>query len=242
MSCYPRQLVRLANRETAFPAIDVSEQQAWPSCWMSRLLLCAGIIALLGSSAWAGSWDAVFAFQEEFCRRLAAAVDEKALAQEQLRFSGASVHSVEWQPATLAGNGPPRSRCASFDQGRADVFPGGMPLLAIRSRFCMKGVPSESLYLFPGSSDVLERASWQDLSPLHATLEKFERTGGRYRLAHVPDSMGEVELREQFILDLVVVDERASVALTAPPFAWIVIGRPHGQGTIQEQCYLHRTS
>lgn len=236
-----RRLLRPDHSVIVPTEIGETAVAAGPPRLLKLLILCAGMVALLGGAAWAGSWEAVFASHEEFCRRLAAAVDTGALSREQLRFDGAAVHSIDWQPATLSGEGPPRSRCASFDQARADVFPGGMPLLAIRSRFCMKGVPSESLYLFPGSSDVLERATWQDLSPLHATLEKFERTGGRYRLAHVPDNAGEVELRERFVMDLVVVDERASVALTAPPFTWIVVGRPHGQGTLQEQCYLRRT-
>ena len=42
----------------------------------------------------------------------------------------------------------------------------------------MKGSPSDSFYVFPADGTVLEQASWQDMAPLLATVDKSERTGG----------------------------------------------------------------
>ncbi|MFO0773983.1 MAG: hypothetical protein U0172_04865 [Nitrospiraceae bacterium] len=207
------------------------------------LTICAIVSAPLWVAEDARSsntWQVVYSANDELCEPIAESVDEAALREGTLRFKGAGVASVAWKGATIAGEGPPPGPCAKFEQAEAAWQPGGMPMLVVRSRFCMKGTPSESLYFFAGRSDVLSRATWQDLSPLHATLEKFERTGGTYRLTHLPPDDGPVDLRERFLTDVVVVQGRASTALTAPPYAWIVIGKPHGQGTLQDQCYLRR--
>ena len=52
----------------------------------------------------------------------------------------------------------------------------------------MKGSPSDSFYVFPADGTVLEQASWQDMAPLLATVDKSERTGGSYPLTALPMS------------------------------------------------------
>ncbi len=49
----------------------------------------------------------------------------------------------------------------------------------VKTMFCMKGVPSDSFYMFPDDSNVLEQASWQDMASLLSAPDKFARTGGQ---------------------------------------------------------------
>jgi hypothetical protein len=58
-----------------------------------------------------------------------------------------------------------------------DLDNDGQPDLVVKTTFCMRRSRSDSLYMFPADSAVLEQANWQDLSPLLATPDKFERTG-----------------------------------------------------------------
>lgn len=204
------------------------------------LLLQVLFSLMAGGALWAASSAVVFSSDDELCARLDQAVDTSALKAGRLTFSGPGVQSVEWQAVTLAGQAPKVQRCSTFEQARADLLDAGRPSLLIRSRFCMRGKPSDSLYVFPGESDVLTRTTWQDLGPLHETLDKFERTGGVYPLTHLSAAQGRAELRELFVVEVVGVGTRAYVALSAPPFEWIVVGRYSGRGAIQDICYLHR--
>ncbi len=63
-----------------------------------------------------------------------------------------------------------------------DLNNDGRDDLVVKTTFCMKGAPSDSFYVFPADSRVLDQLAWQDMSPLLATHDKFERTGGTYPL------------------------------------------------------------
>src|SRR5215204_6153772 len=55
--------------------------------------------------------------------------------------------SVEWKPVPLKGQGPPRSRCASLDKAVIDLNNDGQQDLVVKTSFCLKGAPSDSLYM-----------------------------------------------------------------------------------------------
>jgi hypothetical protein len=59
-----------------------------------------------------------------------------------------------------------------------DLDNDGQPDLVVKTTFCMRRSRSDSLYMFPADSAVLEQGNWQGLSPLLATPDKFERTDG----------------------------------------------------------------
>ena len=146
--------------------------------------------------------------------------------------------SVEWTPVQLKGQGPPRSRCASLDKAIIDLNNDGQLDLVVKTSFCLKGGPSDSLYMFPAESDVLEQITWQDLSLLLATPDKFERTGGQYpldvlRMKQVPPALSNI-----FEIHPFIVDGIAYVSLTDARHAWIVIAKHVKGERFQDQCYL----
>ena len=174
------------------------------------------------------------------CSRLASALDLKQLLNGQMHFSGDGIDSVDWASVTLAGEGPKPSNCSFFEHTLADLDHDGWLDRVVRSRFCMRGRPSESLYVFPSESDVLSRATWQDLGPLHDARYKIERTGGVYILQKHPGGDQPIELREVFSIDVVQVGGKALVVLSAPPFDWVVVGRLRASGVLDDVCYLMR--
>jgi hypothetical protein len=124
----------------------------------------------------------------------------------------------------------------------ADLDNDGTKELVVKATFCMKGGPSDSLYMFPADSRVLEQVSWQDMGPLLVTRNRFERTGGSYPLTAIPMSSppdhGQPTLKTVFTILPFVVGEKTYVALTDGRGEWIAITRFISGERFDDQCYL----
>jgi hypothetical protein len=105
----------------------------------------------------------------------------------------------------------------------------------------MKGAPSDSFYVFPANSPVLDQLAWQDMSLLLATHDKFERTGGSYPLMSLP--MDKVSLSPAlstvFATQLFRLDGVAYISLTDARREWMVIAKYRGGERFEDLCYLH---
>lgn len=132
-------------------------------------------------------------------------------------------------------------RCSSLDKTLIDLDNDGQQDLVVKTTFCMKGAPSDSFYMFPADSTVLEQASWQDLSPLLATHNKFERTGGTYLLTslRIDGVSSPPNLTTVFSLQPFLLDGTAYLGLTDTRREWIVIAKYRGGDRFEDLCYLH---
>jgi hypothetical protein len=95
--------------------------------------------------------------------------------------------------------------------------------------------------MFPAGSAVLEQANWQDLSPLLATPDKFERTGGTYPLTQLSaEETGGIlmPLTGVFTVQPFMLDGNAYVSLTDGRAEWIVIAKYRGDERFEDMCYL----
>ena len=119
-----------------------------------------------------------------------------------------------------------------------DVDNDGQQDVVVKTTFCMKGTPSDSLYVFPADSSVLDQLSWQDLSPLLATNDKFERTGGTYPLTSFPMENGPPALTALFAIHPFMLDGVTYVSLTDARGEWIVIARYFRGKRFEDLCYL----
>jgi len=168
---------------------------------------------------------------------------EKVASRSGARFSFESSLSqtVQWEAIDLKGDGPTVRRCSSLDKTIIDLDNDGREELVVKTTFCMKGSPSDSLYIFPADSQVLEDASWQDLSPLLATQHKFERTGGTYPLTALPISKGASSpaLTTTFSLQPFLLDGTAYLSLTDGRREWMVIAKYLSGERFEDLCYLH---
>ncbi|MBH0177380.1 MAG: hypothetical protein HP491_05825 [Nitrospira sp.] len=102
-----------------------------------------GLIGLLGlltvpALVSAASVDVAAWKDQSFCRKVAALFGERLTPD-----------SVEWKPVELKGQGPKTRHCSSLDQALLDLDNDGTKDLVIKTTFCMKGAPSDSLYVFP---------------------------------------------------------------------------------------------
>lgn len=171
-----------------------------------------------------------------FCRKVATLFGERLASDAEL------FKTVEWKPVELKGQGPKTRLCSSLDKALMDLDNDGMKDLVIKTTFCMKGAPSDSLYVFPADSHVLEQLSWQDLGPLSATHDKFERTGGRYPLNALPmpaeSSKGNQTLSTVFTVQPFILGDRAYVAMTDSRGEWIVIANYLSGERFEDLCYL----
>jgi hypothetical protein len=207
---------------------------------MSRTLVIGLLILFSAGIAWAVGYDLLMSREEQLCRQVGDAQIPLSNRSVGFRLDEEKIQSVAWQPVQLGGEAPKTTVCSELQQALVDLNNDGRQDLVIRARFCMKGKPSDSLYVFPGDSPVLQQATWQDLTPLHATPDKFERTGGTYPLREGAVEGDSAELRTLFTIEPFVMDGRTYVSLTSPPYEYVVIATYQGGGSFQDLCYLRR--
>jgi hypothetical protein len=183
----------------------------------------------------AASVELVAFADKPFCETVA------RLTGDHFVFESGLSRTVEWVPVELKGEGPTARRCSSLDKTIIDLDNDGRADLLVKTTFCMKGNPSDSFYVFPADSNVLEEANWQDLSPLLATHDKFERTGGTYPLKSLRIDIGQAPpaLTTTFSLQPFLLDGRAYIGLTDARREWVVIARYRGGERFEDLCYLH---
>lgn len=167
-----------------------------------------------------------------FCEKAAKSFGERLVPDADL------LKTVEWKAVELKGQGPKIRRCSSLDQAIVDLDNDGHLDLVVKTSFCMKGAPSDSLYVFPANSPVLDQASWQDMSPLLATQDKFERTGGTYPLTSLHTEKVPPALTTLLAIQPFVVDGVTYVSLTDARREWMVIAKYLRGEQFEDQCYL----
>ncbi len=193
------------------------------------------LVAVIPAVTAAASVELTAFSDKPFCEKVA------TLFGERLDLNAELLKTVQWEPVQLKGQGSPTRRCSSFDRTRMDLDNDGHEDLVVKATFCPKGSPSDSLYVFPADSTVLEQSSWQDLSPLLATQNKFERTGGTYPLTalRIDKALDSPVLTTSFSLQPFILDDRSYISMTDKRREWIVIATYRGAEQFEDLCYLH---
>lgn len=177
-----------------------------------------------------------------------AAYSNKPLCEKVAKLFGEGLNAVpdlsktvEWTAVALKGEGPKTRRCSSLDKINMDLNNDGRDDLVVKTTFCMKGAPSESFYVFPANSPVLNQLAWQDMSPLLATHDKFERTGGTYPLTSLSmdKASSSPTLSAVFTIQPFRLDGVAYIGLTDARREWMVIAKYRGGERFEDLCYLH---
>lgn len=213
--------------------------------FINRFVFCFLVFMMSAAVAWADDrgYQLVVGKDHKFCTRVLGAFREDVDDRWRPRYQHEMFRQITWKPVDLSGQGPKTRHCSSLDKTIVDLDNDGRPDLVVRTTFCMKGSPSDSFYMFPTESRVLEQANWQDLSPLLATPDKFERTGGRYSLTALPISSESKKeppaLNTVFMVHPFIMDEKTYVALTDGLGQWVVIAKYLRGERFEDQCYLH---
>lgn len=196
---------------------------------------CAVWLVLLAPAlALAASVDLVASADKPLCEKVVKLFGERFVPDSELS------KTVEWISIAVKGQGPPTSRCSSLDKTIMDVNNDGRDDLVVKTTFCMKGVPSDSFYVFPAASQVLEEVSWQDMSRLVMSQDKFERTGGTYPLNALPmeQTAQSSALAGVFSIQPFRIDGVSYIGLTDARREWMVITKYRGGERLEDQCYL----
>ena len=211
--------------------------------YMNRFVLSFLAFAMSVGVAWAGErvYQLVASRDSTLCAKVLEVFREDMDDRGRLRYQHENFRQIIWKPVELKGQGPKISHCSSLSQAIFDLDNNGQQDLVVKTTFCMKGSPSDSLYMFPVDSVVLEQADWQDLSPLLATPNKFERTGGTYPLLQLSSEEAGVSrtpLTGVFTVQPFMLDGSAYVSLTDARAEWIVLAQYRGDGRFEDMCYL----
>jgi len=216
--------------------------------FMKRLVFGFLVFMISVGVAWAAErgYQLVTGRDSKLCARVLEAFREDVDDRWRLRYQHEIFRQITWKPVELRGQGPKTRHCSSLDKAIFDLDNDGQPDLVVKTTFCMKGSPSDSFYMFPADSAVLEQANWQDLSPLLATPDKFERTGGSYPLTTLPKSSESNKepptLNTVFTVQPFIMDEKTYVALTDGRGQWTVIAKYLRGERFEDQCYLQKAS
>ena len=191
-------------------------------------------------SAAASSVELVASRDTLFCERVVELFQKNMEERRRFNLHKEPFSPITWEPVSLAGLGPKTRYCSSLDKAIVDLDNDGHLDLVVKTTFCMKGAPSDSLYVFPADSAVLDQATWQDLSPLLATPDKFERTGGTYPLSslRIENVAVSPALTTLFAIQPFILDDVTSVSLTDARHEWIVVAKYLRGGRFEDQCYL----
>jgi hypothetical protein len=195
------------------------------------------LLTLLLALAAAASVELTAFADKPFCEKVV------ALLGNHQDFQDPNVEllkTVQWEAVQLKGQGPPTRRCSSLDKAFMDLDNDGQQDLVVKTTFCPKGGPSDSLYVFPAGSTVLDQASWQDLSPLLATHNKFERTGGTYPLTalRMDKASSAPVLTTSFALHPFLFNGQSYIRMTDIRREWTVIAKYRGGERFEDLCYL----
>lgn len=192
------------------------------------------VLLMLPTMATAASVELVAFADKDFCEKVA------GLSGTRFLFESSLSQTVQWEGIDLKGVGPTVRRCSSLDKTIIDLDNDGRKDLVVKTTFCMKGDPSDSLYIFPAESTVLEETSWQDLSPLLATHDKFERTGGIYPLTALQFDKGQASpaLATTFSVNPFILEGTTYVGLTDSRREWLVVAKYVGEERLEDLCYL----
>ena len=210
---------------------------------MKRLVSGILVIMISVGLAWAAErgYQLVAGRDSSLCARVLAAFREDVDDRGRLRYQHEIFREITWKPVVLKGQGPKARHCSSLDKAIFYLDNDGQSDLVVRTTFCMKGSPSDSFYMFPADSAVLEQANWQDLSPLLAMTDKFERTGGAYPLTQLPAEETGVSwttLTGVFTVQPFILDGTAYISLTDARAEWTVITKYLRGARLDDQCYL----
>ncbi len=200
-----------------------------------RITGMGGLLAVMIPAVTAAASVELAAFADKpFCEKVA------SLFGERLEPNAELTKTVQWEPVALKGQGPTTRRCSNLAKTRMDLDNDGQEDLVVKTTFCPKGSPSDSFYMFPADSAVLEQANWQDLSPLLATPNKFERTGGTYPLTALRIDKASVPptLRTSFSLQPFILDDEAYIGVSDTRREWIVIAKYRSGEQFEDVCYV----
>ena len=215
--------------------------------FMKRLVFGVFLFMMSVGAVWAGErgYQLVVGRDSKLCAKVLEAFREDVDDRWRLRYQHEIFRQIIWKPVELRGQGPKARHCSSLNQAMLDLDNDGQPDLVVKSTFCMKGSPSDSFYKFPADSTVLEQANWQDLFPLLATPDKFERTGGLYPLTQLPAEetvVNRTPLTGVFTVHPFMLDGSVYVSLTDARAEWTVIAKYLRGEQFEDQCYLRMTS
>lgn len=192
------------------------------------------LVVLVPAVAIAASVELMAFADKPVCEQVAKLFGERFVPDLEL------LKTVEWTPVEVQGEGPKVRRCSSLDKTLMDVNNDGRDDLVVKTTFCMKGMPSDSFYVFPATSQVLNEVSWQDMSLLVTAPDKFERTGGTYPLTALPmeQRADSSTLSGVFSIQPFRLDGVSYIGLTDARREWMAITKYRGGEQFEDQCYL----
>ncbi len=99
--------------------------------------------------------------------------------------------TIKWSSVELSGREPLAKYCSVLKTTTIDINNDGADDLVIKASFCVKGQPIDSLYIFPPTSDVIKKMTWQNMRALFETTNKIDSSGHAHLLSELDPSQND---------------------------------------------------
>lgn len=216
---------------------------------MKRIMMLILVLVLGGVSiAWAGkeAYKLVMSTDKNLCENVFAILNADIARYGKLRIEEhEAFQKISWTPVQLSGNQPAYFRyCSELQRAVFDIDNNGADDLVVLSSSCLRGEPIDSLYIFPKDSDVLIKATWQDMRPIFETAEKFDGLGEPYLLKELTSGQKQEEIASIGGLTKIKPFSWSNafyVLITdLYPSEWVGIAKYMGKGKFQDICYFQK--
>ncbi len=211
---------------------------------LSSILLLLAIVSV--ARAGTEAYKVVMSKNKALCRGMLKLFNQDMKEQGFIRYDQhEAFRQVSWEPVELAGPKPMVKYCSLLQKTIVDLNNDGKRELVVKTSFCLRSQTSDSLYIFPADSNVLEKASWGDMKLLFDTPNKFHRTGDVYSLTELnlaSNERGHEAIGGVFIIQPFLWGNVAYISMTDLHQEWIVIAKYLQGEELQDICYFRGKS
>lgn len=145
-----------------------------------QIFVVLALLGGLGGSAWAGkdAYKLILSKDKEVCTSMLAMFNED---MRKYKVISPDKHKefVRWELLNVPGSSP----CRQYWQSKFDINNDGADEIVIKVSSCLGGALTDLPYIFPSTSDVVERLKEPDSQVLASTPDKVEllADGGHWR-------------------------------------------------------------
>jgi hypothetical protein len=172
----------------------------------------------------------------KLCNAMLNLYNEDMRTIQKISYDQHEMFTNMWKLVDMDEANHPTYGCMKYWRGIFDINNDGKTEMTIKRSACLSGVLTDSLYIYPESSDVLTlNPQSGKLNPLKDTDNKFNED--IYYLKNSPKTSG-VWIGGHFVLNPFILEGTSYISMTDLTPRWIVIAKYKQAEEMQDICYF----
>ena len=183
------------------------------------------------------SYKLVMSKDPRLCKAMLALYNEDMRVYGRIRYDQHEMFTNIWKPVDLDEANHPTYGCLQLWRGIFDINNDGKNELVIKQSACLSGILTDSLYVYPSNSDVLNfNPESGKLNPLKDTDNKL----GEHEVYYLRDLPGASKawVGGHLILNPFIWEGTSYISMTDQTPRWIIIAKYKQAEEKQDICYF----